>query len=500
MRVAETSPLFNGPKPKIHFRPSLSRLYPSLNMIPRGTHLTALLATASSLHVAWASTPCGGGPDLETDVLVVGGGSAGTYAAVRLADGGRRVLVVEGSGKLGGHASTYADPATGGVVNAGVQMLHNDSVVRAYCGRLGVPLSPVPPRNPLRRAQVDLRTGREVTGFPGPTGNETLAAFARYQQYYVANFPDLERGYDGVPDPVPADAAMPFVDLAKREGFDAILKTLNSYNQPTDMLAETSLFTLKSFGPSLINLSPVAPRDLMDIYRAAAGVLGDRVLLRSKIVKLDRTGAGGGGGVVAKVRTFDGATGHSTVRTVRAKTVLMATYPLPSNLQGWDVTAEEARLFSKLKAYSYFAGVIRNRGAGGVQIENVSPERFRGVPELPAIFNIGPTQLPDTYTVYFGARGFMANDTALDLTLAAIGRLAEGGVIGSAETEVLAWFDHTPVRLHVGAEDVAAGYYKDLYALQGKTKTWWTGAAWQTQDSSQIWAFTQRLVERMLDS
>ncbi|KAL8372217.1 hypothetical protein RB595_001827 [Gaeumannomyces hyphopodioides] len=468
-------------------------------MIPRGAYLTFFLAAASSLHAAWASTPCGSPPgdaDLETDVLVVGGGSAGTYAAIQLADRGKRVLVVEKSGKLGGHASTYTDPATGGVVNAGVQLLHNDSVVRSYFDRLGVPLSPVASRNPLRRVKADLRTGKEAADFPGPTGDEILAAFARYQQYWMANFPDLEKGYDGVPDPVPADAAMPFVELAKREGFDAILKTLNSYNQPCDMLTETSLFTLKSFGPSNINLSPVAPRDLMDLYRAAAGVLGDRVLLHSTIVRLDRTGAGG---VVAKVRTLDGTTGGSTVKTVRAKTVLVAAYPLLSSLEGWDVTAEERRLFSKLKVYSYWAGVFRNRGVGGAQIENVSPERFRGVPELPAIFNIGPTQLPDTYTVYFGARGVMANDTALDLTLAAIGRLAEEGVIGRGETEVLGWYDHTPVRLHVDAADVAAGYYKDLYALQGKTNTWWTGAAWQSQDSSLIWAFTQRLVERILE-
>lgn len=461
--------------------------------------MTTFLAAASSLHVAWASTPSGtppGGADLETDVLVVGGGAAGTYAAIQLADRGRDVLVVEKSGKLGGHASTYTDPATGTPINAGVQMLHNDSVVRSYFDRLGVPLLAIMGGPPLRRAKADFRTGKEVVGFPEPTGNETFAAFARYQEYWMTNFPNLGMGYDGIPDPVPKAALIPFVELAKREGFDAILRTINSYNQPDDVLRETSLFTLKSFTPAIINLSPVAPRDMMDPYRAAAGILGDRVLFHSTITRLHRTRRGA---VVARVRTSDRTTGRSRVRTVRAKTVLMAAPPLLSNLRGWDLTAQERRLFAKLQPYSYFAGVIRNRGIGVTHIENVSPDRFRGVPELPAVFTIAPTQLPDTYTIYFGADGIVAKDTALDQTLAAVGRLAEGGAIGSGETEVLAWFDHTPVRVRVDAADVAAGYYRDLYALQGRRNTWWTGAAWQSQDSTEIWKFTQRVVERMME-
>ncbi|KLU86082.1 hypothetical protein MAPG_05101 [Magnaporthiopsis poae ATCC 64411] len=69
-------------------------------MMSRGAYVTAFLAAAASIHGAWASTPY-----LETDVLVVGGGSAGTYAAIQLADRGKRVLLVEKSGKLGGHAN-----------------------------------------------------------------------------------------------------------------------------------------------------------------------------------------------------------------------------------------------------------------------------------------------------------------------------------------------------------------------------------------------------------
>lgn len=60
---------------------------------------------------------------IETDVLVIGGGSAGTYGAIRLHDAGKSVVVVEATGKLGGHAQTYVGD-NGGVVNVGVQVLY----------------------------------------------------------------------------------------------------------------------------------------------------------------------------------------------------------------------------------------------------------------------------------------------------------------------------------------------------------------------------------------
>src|ERR1700743_3765387 len=52
---------------------------------------------------------------IEADVVVVGGGSAGTYTAVRLGDLGKSVVVVEAKDRLGGHAETVDDSATGGV-------------------------------------------------------------------------------------------------------------------------------------------------------------------------------------------------------------------------------------------------------------------------------------------------------------------------------------------------------------------------------------------------
>jgi uncharacterized protein with NAD-binding domain and iron-sulfur cluster len=57
------------------------------------------------------------------DVAVVGGGVAGLAVATALAEGGRRVLVLEARGQLGGRATAFADRETGELVDNGQHVL-----------------------------------------------------------------------------------------------------------------------------------------------------------------------------------------------------------------------------------------------------------------------------------------------------------------------------------------------------------------------------------------
>jgi hydroxysqualene dehydroxylase len=59
----------------------------------------------------------------DPDVIVVGAGFAGLSAAVRLAKGGRRVLVLEARPRLGGRATAFADAETGELVDNGQHVL-----------------------------------------------------------------------------------------------------------------------------------------------------------------------------------------------------------------------------------------------------------------------------------------------------------------------------------------------------------------------------------------
>jgi squalene-associated FAD-dependent desaturase len=60
---------------------------------------------------------------MTADVVVIGAGFAGLSAAVRLADGGRRVVVLEQAPRLGGRATAFVDRETGERVDNGQHAL-----------------------------------------------------------------------------------------------------------------------------------------------------------------------------------------------------------------------------------------------------------------------------------------------------------------------------------------------------------------------------------------
>ena len=59
----------------------------------------------------------------DVDVIVIGAGFAGLSAAVRLSAAGRRVLVLEARGRLGGRATAFEDRETGHRVDNGQHVL-----------------------------------------------------------------------------------------------------------------------------------------------------------------------------------------------------------------------------------------------------------------------------------------------------------------------------------------------------------------------------------------
>jgi len=54
---------------------------------------------------------------VSADVVVIGGGIAGIAAALRVAESGRRPVVIETRRKLGGRATSFVDPRSGQVLD-----------------------------------------------------------------------------------------------------------------------------------------------------------------------------------------------------------------------------------------------------------------------------------------------------------------------------------------------------------------------------------------------
>ena len=147
-----------------------------LGLMGAATAGTVATTLAGSAAEAAARGTTAGIPDqqvIRRDVCVIGGGSAGTYLAVRLGDLGQSVAVVESKSRLGGHCETYHDPATGGTVDIGVIVFEDQPLVRSYFDRFGVGLTTLGGFGG-NTTHVDFRTGRTVDyNQPPPTALPT---------------------------------------------------------------------------------------------------------------------------------------------------------------------------------------------------------------------------------------------------------------------------------------------------------------------------------------
>ena len=90
-----------------------SWLIEALLAVPAQMKNRASLEDVTKLHIAPEDKPrsnlWGGGmieQEIETDVFVAGGGSAGTAAAIAAARSGMRTVLVNGPGVLGGNAGS----------------------------------------------------------------------------------------------------------------------------------------------------------------------------------------------------------------------------------------------------------------------------------------------------------------------------------------------------------------------------------------------------------
>ncbi|KAG8169492.1 hypothetical protein KVR01_000237 [Diaporthe batatas] len=450
-----------------------------------------LLIYSRLLHLA-SATKHTAKPEIETvttDVLVVGGGSSGTYGAIQVHDANKTVAVIERAGKLGGHADSYYGP-NGSVYNVGVQIFYDIPVVIDYFARHGVPLFTAPTIDTSGTINADFSLGVAAPAANVST-TELGIAIQRYGEYLAANFSTVYPGYY-LPDPVPEDLYMPWGDFMSKHGFGGIANLINTIIQPAEAWKEPALFPLK-----LLSLDPLrgittgfkVTRDVNDLYRSAASILGNSVYYNSSVITLCRSKSG----VEAIVRTPTG------LKRFVAKKLLMATPPVSANFLGWDLSNEETELFDKFTTQQYYAGVIRHSGLPQVTVQNVGFTTPFNIPVLPALFNVVPTGFQDnTFVIYYTAHERVEPDAVKADTVATLERLAAGGVIGESETEFLELFDHPNIRMYVSAEDVRDGFYSRLYGLQGQQNTYWTGAAWVTQASSPIWDFTKSVVSELL--
>jgi NAD(P)-binding Rossmann-like domain len=422
---------------------------------------------------------------IERDVCVIGGGSAGTYTAVRLSDLGQSVVVVERQDRLGGHCQTYTDPVTGLTTDIGVIIFPDLPIVRGYFGRFGIPLATAA-LGGGPASYADFRTGEVVSGYtpPVPTALETFVGIL--QQY-----PYLAPGYY-LPDPVPGALLQPWGDFVAANGLSSMVQLSAAYGQGlNEILRLPTLYILRLLGLTVVeniladSFLTTPDNDNSALYQAATAFLGRDVLLSTTVVASQRGGNG--------VWLF--AVGPRGPVTIRARKIVITIPPLPSALAAFDLDARELGLFSRFRQGNYYTGLVRLPGVPDeTNVMNIGANTPYNLAPLPSLYGVGPSSVPGLFNVKFASHVPLSDSQVRASIRESLGRLQAAGTIPATRPTFADFASHTPYELTVSAPDIAAGFYSSLYGLQGLRSTYWNGAAFEAHNSALIWQFTETLL------
>lgn len=464
-------------------------------------HLLLLTSTFSPLSTASPTqlNPSAYPPSstITRDICIIGGGSTGTYSAIRLSDSGQTVVVIEANDRLGGHTNTYIDPSTNETVDYGVSVFHNLTIVQKYFARFDIPLVKATLFAPGQVTEyVDFRTGKIVAGYALPDPSAALAAYGAQLEKYAY----VEAGFD-LPDPVPADLLLPFGEFVTKYNLEAAMGFIFGFAQGLgNLLEQYTLYVFKNFGLGILQdlqsgFLTTARQDNSEIYVKALAELGpDKVLLQSHVIATDRSSDDGR--VKVLVQTPQGK------RLIVAKKLLITIPPQLNNLQGFDLSANESSLFAQFLNSAYYTALLRNtKIPPNTFLTNTGSNTTYNIPVLPGLYSISPSRVPGLYDVKVGSASALSDAQVQALIVESILRLGTAGTLNDTTTTTpvfAAYASHTPFELTVSKEAIQAGFYRDLYALQGQRHTWYTGAAFHTHDSSLLWQFTEGLIPGIL--
>jgi hypothetical protein len=404
----------------------------------------------------------------------------------------------------GGHVNTYTDPETGEAFNYGVQSYIDYKGAKAFFERFGIPLQP----NVLflsDTVNVDPNTGKLVPNVTAaPPLNSSIAALQKYYDMIVPWNDIMLPGYWNFPpgEQIPADLLLPFSDFVTKytlEDMAPILAVVSGQNINTP---NPTLFVVKNFGATVVEgflnntfFDPV-PFNNSLLYGDAERLLGDDVVLTSTVVEANRSDYG------ISLVVEDLQTGRKTL--VSAKRLLVASEPSIHNLAVLALDEQEKAVFSTWSYGTVYTAVLKtNLIPDNTSVSFVTPANSASA-QKPYSFSITWNGASGYFWIIFGAEENLSESEAKEAIIAEMKTLYDGGAfppIGSStpSSEVVAISNHSSVVWGQSVEQLKAGFVQDLYALQGHKDTWYTGGLWCPDYSSNVWAFTDTVLPKLLE-
>ncbi|KAH9828001.1 Flavin-containing superfamily amine oxidase [Teratosphaeria destructans] len=456
--------------------------------------LSLLLAAATSCLASGASYS---DQYIERDVVVIGGGSSGTYTAIRLQEEKKTVALIEKQGRLGGHVDTYVDPSTGATFDYGVVIFSGAlDVVRNYFASFNIPTTKVNEQgsNTSTTIYTNFNEGTKIPANPQSNLSSIATALETYLAQ-LAKYPYLESGYN-LPSPVPSDLLLTWGEFVEKYNLDAVAYLLWQYLQGVgNILDQRALYVLK-YAPTTTVMNilqngfiTTARHNNQELYNAAQARLGDDAHVNSHVTKVTRQDDG----VEVHVSTPENPN-----LVIKARKLVITIPPKTENLQPFlDLSGEESSLFGQFNNSYYWDAVLKNTGLpDDVMVSNLNPAAPYGIPASPSLYVNDFSGLPGLRTTWYSSPYYLSDEDVKADILATTEKLVQGlGYTNDNKPEFVGFNAHNPFELTVCPDAIAKGFYTELEGLQGKRNTWWTGATWQgAPDSSMIWNYTEHKV------
>lgn len=419
----------------------------------------------------------------------------------------------------GGHVDTHFDAAANAYRDFGVQIYVPYMDALDFIGRFEnlTLVEGLAPRGDTISRYIDFKSGQELFNYTAADSSLEIEGMVNLYNALVSN------GYDNMTEPgfwnlptgseIPEDLLLPVGQfLAKYNATYALpllWASVGGGAGSRGIFDEVlTLTALQSFSASYIKVYTGLSTyyHIQDgnqrLYDAIATVLGDdNVLLNSTVASATRNDTG----VTLTVSTPSGT------RTIVAEKLLLAVPPTRENLAPFDLNAEEQLHFSKPQYGRYHTAVVTHPAlTNGVEYQNTPASAVEDAasPFLEAPFVLSISSYGnDTSLFSLGSSGTnyttFTPEAAAALAQQNLEAMAAAGTLPSLDGETLQvvdWSDHGPGGFGVTADEMRAGWMDDMYGLQGKRSTWFTGNAIAADFSTMLWKFNDVLLPKIINS
>jgi hypothetical protein len=353
---------------------------------------------------------------------------------------------------------------------------------------------------------VDPDTGKLVPNATAPLPFEAgVAALQKYHDLIVPWNDILLPGYWNFPpgDQIPADLLLPFRDFVAKYDLGAMAPILSVVSGQDINSTNPTLFVVKNFGTPVTEgflnntfFDPV-PFNNSLLYGKAEELLGDDVVLTSTIVEATRSDQG------VSVVVENHQTGARTL--VSAKRLLVAIPPSNDGLAVFGLDEQEKAVFNTWSYASVYTAVLKtNLIPFNTSVAFVTPANSTSAPK-PYSFGINWNGAAEYFWLIFGSGEVLSAEDAKADILAEMQTMADSGDFppvnsSTPSSDVVAISNHSSVEWGQAVADrLESGFIQDLYALQGHKDTWYTGGLWCPDYSSNVWAFTDTVLPKLLE-